>query len=99
MKKAMINYMKNDKHDHFDTPAYAVKPLLPFINPSWVIWEPTDTIGNSEIARVLREHGNKVISTSKENFNFLTDKPDFEFDCIVTNPPYTLKKEKKNGRS
>jgi len=93
MKKAMVNYMKNKKHDHFDTPAYAVEPLLKFIKPEWVIWEPTDTTGNSEITRVLREHGNKVISTSKENFNFLTDKPDFEFDCIITNPPYTLKDE------
>jgi len=93
MKKAMVDYMKNKKHDHFDTPAYAVEPLLKFIKTEWVIWEPTDTNGNSEITRVLREHGNKVISTSKENFNFLTDKPDFEFDCIVTNPPYTLKDE------
>jgi len=93
MKQAMINYTQNEKHDHFDTPAYAVKPLLQFIKPEWIIWEPTDTTGNSEIARVLREHGNKVISTSKENFDFLTDEPDFEFDCIITNPPYTLKDE------
>jgi len=93
MKQAMINYTQNKKHDHFNTPAYAVRPLLKYINPSWVIWEPTDTTGKSEIARVLREHGNKVISTSQETFDFLKDKPDFEFDCIVTNPPYTLKDE------
>jgi hypothetical protein len=93
MKQAMINYTKNEKHDHFDTPAYAVKPLLKFINPEWIIWEPTDTTGNSQIAQVLREHGNTVISTSQNQIDFLNDEPNFEFDCIVTNPPYTLKDE------
>jgi hypothetical protein len=93
MKQAMINYVKNEKHDHFDTPAYAVYPLLEYIPPEWVIWEPTDTTGNSEITRALRDHGNKVISTSQETLDFLTGTPDFEFDCIITNPPYTLKDE------
>jgi len=94
MKQAMIDYAKNEKHDHFDTPAYAVQPLLQYIDPAWTVWEPTDTTGRSEIARVLRGHGNKVISTSKEKFNFLTDHdPNMKFDCIVTNPPYTLKDE------
>jgi len=83
--------MQNKKHDHFDTPAYAVRPLLKYIKKEWVIWEPTDTTGKSEIARVLRENGNIVISTSKETFDFLTDVPNFEYDCIITNPPYTLK--------
>jgi hypothetical protein len=93
MKQAMINYVKNKKHDHFDTPAYAVYPLLEYIPPEWVIWEPTDTTGNSEITRALRDHGNKVISTSQETLDFLTGVPDFEFDCIITNPPYTLKNQ------
>ena len=93
MKQAMINYTQNKKHDHFDTPAYAVYPLLKFIKPEWAIWEPTDTTGKSEIARVLREHGNKVISTSQGDFDFLTGEPDFYYDCIITNPPYTLKNE------
>ena len=87
MKKVMIGYMQNKKHDHFDTPAYAVKPLLPYINKKWKIWEPTDTYGRSEIARVLRENGNEVIST---NFDFLESKAP-SFDCIVTNPPFSIK--------
>ena len=91
MKKVMIGYMQNKKHDHFDTPAYAVKPLLPYINPKWTVWEPTDTTGKSQIAKVLRKHGCKVVSTSKKKLDFLKDLPDFDFDCIVTNPPYSLK--------
>ena len=93
MKKVMIGYMQNKKHDHFDTPAYAVKPLLPYIKPEWTVWEPTDTTGKSQIARVLRKHGCKVVSTSKKKFDFLKDEPDFDFDCIVTNPPYAIKND------
>jgi len=71
MKQALINYVKNKKQDHFNTPSYAVKPLLKYINPKWIIWEPTDTTGKSNIAKILREHGNKVITTSKNKIDFL----------------------------
>jgi len=93
MKQAMINSMKGEKHDHFDTPAYAVEPLMPYIPPNCTVWEPTDTNGNSQIAKVLQKYGRKVVSTSKKKFDFLTDAPDFDFDCIVTNPPYSTKDE------
>jgi len=91
MKQAMIGYMQNKKHDHFDTPAYAVKPLLPYVKPGWTVWEPTDTTGKSQITKALRKHGCKVVSTSKRKFDFLKDMPDFHFDCIITNPPYSIK--------
>jgi len=93
MKQAMVVYTQHKKHDHFDTPACAVYPILPFIKPEWVIWEPTDTYGRSEITRLLKEHGNTVISTSIKEKDFLLGTPDFNFDCIVTNPPYSLKNE------
>ena len=51
MKKVMIGYMQNKKHDHFDTPAYAVEPLLSYIKPKWTVWEPTDTTGKSKITK------------------------------------------------
>lgn len=91
MKKAMIDYVKNEKRDHYDTPEYAVRPLLEYVDPKWTVWEPTDTTGKSEIASVLKKRGNRVISTSQKDFDFLKDSPDFEFDCVITNPPYTLK--------
>jgi len=93
MKQAMINYTKNKKHDHFDTPAYAVEPLLPYIHKSFKIWEPTDTNGESQITKVLQKHGCEVITTSIKDFDFLKDIPDFRYDCIITNPPYSLKDE------
>jgi hypothetical protein len=93
MKQAMIDYVKKPKTDHFNTPDYAVEPLLKYINPAWTVWEPTDTYGKSKITAVLRKHGNKVISTNKKKIDFRHEKPDFEFDCIVTNPPYSWKDE------
>jgi hypothetical protein len=93
MKQAMIDYVKKPKTDHFNTPEYAVEPLLRYINPAWTVWEPTDTYGKSKITSILRKHGNKVIATNKKKIDFLHDEPDFAFDCIVTNPPYSWKDE------
>lgn len=42
---------------------------------------------------MFREKGNVVKTTHKRDLNFLTDKPDFDFDIIITNPPYSLKDE------
>ena len=93
MKQAMIDFIQKDKQDHFDTPSYAVSPLLPYINPKWTVWEPTDTTGKSEITKVLRKHGCRVISTSQNEFDFLRTKPTFHYDCIVSNPPYSIKND------
>lgn len=92
MKKAMIDYMKNEKNDELYTPDYAIKPLLKYLPKNKIIWECTD-FGSSNITKVLKESGFKVISTHKKDFDFLKDIPDFEFDIIITNPPYSLKDE------
>ena len=90
MKKAMIDYMKNVKNDELYTPEYAIKPLLKYLPKNAVIWECTD-FGNSNITKVLREYGFKVVNTSKAEIDFLQDDVDFHFDMIITNPPYSLK--------
>jgi hypothetical protein len=92
MKKAMIDYMQNIKNDELYTHEYAIKPLLKYLPKNIKIWECTD-YGNSNITKVLKENGYEVIKTHKENFDFLNDKPNFEFDMIITNPPYSLKDE------
>lgn len=91
VKQAMINYIQNDPFDEFFTPEKAITPLLPYIPPRWTIWECTDP-GNSNISKILKGRGNKVISTHPDTgFDFLTDTPDFDYDCIITNPPYSKK--------
>lgn len=92
MKNAMVNYMKNTKNDELYTPRYAIYPLLKYLPKNLKIWECTD-YGSSNITKVLKESGYEVITTHKDNFNFLTDTPDFGFDMIITNPPYSLKDE------
>jgi hypothetical protein len=78
--------------DDFQTPAIAVKLLIPFLKKEWTIWECAQGKGN--IVRYLKENGFKVIGTDiLTGFDFLTQEPNFNFDCIVTNPPYSLKDE------
>lgn len=92
MKKAMIDYMQNIKNDELYTPEYAIKPLLKYLPKNIKIWECTD-YGSSNITKILKENEYEVIKTHKDNFDFLNDKPNFEFDMIITNPPYSLKDE------
>lgn len=92
MKKAMINYMQNIKNDELYTPKYAIKPLLKYLPKNIKIWECTD-FGESNITKVLKQNGFEVITTHKNNFDFLNDIPGFDFDIIITNPPYSLKDE------
>ncbi len=91
MKKAMIDYIQKPKFDDIYTPSYAIKPLLKYIPKNITVWECTD-YGKSEITRLLKEHGCKVISTDKKE-NFFEYIPKEHFDMIITNPPYSLKNE------
>lgn len=75
----------------FQTPPYAVKPLLPFLKKDWVIWECASGKGN--LVKTLENEGFKVIGTDiLQGYDFLKWKPE-KFDCIVTNPPYSLRYE------
>lgn len=95
MKKPMQVTMQLPKFDSLYTPLRAVAPLLRHVNlkPDSLIWECCDP-GISNISEALRSCGFDVVSTDIETgFDFLEDKPDFSFDAIITNPPYSLKDE------
>jgi hypothetical protein len=47
--------------DHFQTPAWVLQPLLPYLRPEWWIWEPACGKGNLAIA--LAECGHEVIAS------------------------------------
>lgn len=91
-KQALINHVKSEKSDIFQTPPEAILPILKYIpNNVKTIWECCDP-GWSIITYILKQVGYNVISTDKETgFDFLKDKPNFEFDMILTNPPFSLK--------
>ena len=48
----------------------------------------------SQYVKVLSAHGFKVIHTHIwDGQDFLTFEPDFEYDYIISNPPYSIKNE------
>lgn len=88
--------MKMDKvagsgNDEFYTPEYAVRPIVPYLEPECKIWCPFDT-EESLFVKVFRESGFEVvhthISNGKDFFNEWVD-----CDYIVSNPPYSMKTE------
>lgn len=84
-----------DGRDLFQTPNYATELLIPFIpNHVKLVWECA--AGRGKIVNRLEKEGYTVIGTDlQENieFNFLSYTPSFDFDCIVTNPPFSLKRK------
>jgi hypothetical protein len=80
--------------DCYETPSSALEPLLPYLKSSWSIWEPAE--GNRAITKKLANEGFITIGTDIQqdtDQGFLTIQPCFDFDCIVTNPPYSLMQE------
>lgn len=72
----------------FQTPDYAVSPLVPYLPPGACIWEPA--CGQGNIVRYLTSrgfhcHGTDILTGG----DFLTCEPPDGFDVIVTNPPYS----------
>lgn len=83
-------------NDECYTPAYAVWPLLKYLErfKGKTIWCPFDT-EESEYVKILKEAGHRVIYSHKDeglNFYdfddglFANQMP--EFDLIVSNPPF-----------
>lgn len=75
----------------FQTPPSAIRPLIPYLNRSWVIWECA--CGKGNLVRELEKSGFKVIGSDIIfGQDFLSWQPN-HFDCIITNPPYSLRYE------
>lgn len=91
-----IGYLtaKTDKaSDEVYTPAYAVKPILEYLSPGMTIWCPFDT-KESEYVRLLQEAGHNVIASHiDEGKNFFFYEPKEDYDCIISNPPFSIKDE------
>lgn len=91
--------MKMDKcaasgNDEFFTPAYAIAPLMPFIQGKFThAWCPFD-VEESQFVQVLQAGGLTVTHSHIQNGQdfFETEIP-FGVDCIISNPPYSKKGE------
>lgn len=90
-----VNY-KGGPKDLCQTPGYALAPIMEriiFKNSLYCpIWECAS--GEGYLVRELGLFGSKVISTDIiTGQDFLTYTPDFEYQSIITNPPFSLKHE------
>ena len=89
---ADVLYSKG-KNDECLTLAYAVKPILEFVDKDKVIWCPFDK-KDSEFVKQLKKNGNKVIhSHIDEGKDFYEYEPEEHWDCIISNPPFTNKRK------
>ena len=83
--------MKTNGLNDFMTPKWAIKPLLPYLPKHWKIWECAAGTGN--LVNVFKEKGYSVIGTDiNTGHDFLKYQPD-NFDCMITNPPYSIKQD------
>jgi hypothetical protein len=93
----MIDTMKREKYDDLYTSADAVLPLVKYLPDKWpewptIIWECAAPAKGSAITQALFQAGYAVEETGIESgVDFLRDRPRFDFDLIVTNPPYSQK--------
>lgn len=76
--------------DACQTPPEGLQPLLPYVNPEWEIWEPAQ--GQGLLVAAMRESGLHVVYSGDRETgqNFFEYEPE-EWDCIITNPPYSIK--------
>jgi hypothetical protein len=78
--------------DEAYTPAYGVTPILKYIPKNARVWCPFDTKESEFVKQIGRQ--NLVIATHiSTGQDFLTYNPDFEWDVIVSNPPFTNKRK------
>jgi hypothetical protein len=87
MKPPLMQGNRND----FQTPAFAINPLLPYIKKDWIIWECA--CGKGNLIKAFNNKGYKVIGTDILNGDdFMMWQPE-NYDCIITNPPYSIKQD------
>jgi hypothetical protein len=83
---------KRKAHDFYPTPPEVTHALLeliqPILHPDSIIWEPA--CGDGDMQNAIAGRGFKVLGTDIQNgFDFLTMEPPFDYDWIITNPPFS----------
>lgn len=87
MKPPLLQGNSND----FQTPPEALTPLLSYFKKDWTIWECA--CGKGNLKNRLTELGFNTIGTDiLTGQDFLNYQPE-KFDCIITNPPFSIKQK------
>ena len=79
-------------NDECYTPAYGVTPILKYIPKGATVWCPFDT-PESEFVKQISQQNQVICSHISTGQDFLTFTPKFNWDVIVSNPPFTNKRK------
>ena len=95
INKGYLTAGTGKESDEVYTPAYAVKPIIKhistFFDADATIWCPFDE-EDSNFVILLRNAGYNVIASHiKNGQDFFEYEPDVEYDCIISNPPFSIK--------
>jgi hypothetical protein len=95
INKGYLTAKTGKESDEYFTPCEAVLPIIDYIDkgnkPFYTVWCPFDT-EQSEYVKCIRAAGHKVIATHIDNGqNFFYYEPDEPYDCIISNPPFSIK--------
>lgn len=94
INKAYLKSGRTKASDEVLTPRYVVEPIIKFLKAKGFkkIWCPFD-LAHSLYVRMLKSNGFEVIHTHINNGDdfFKIDLNSIGFDCIVSNPPFSLK--------
>lgn len=93
MNNHELNSNKQSKKDEYYTKEYAIIPMLKYLKEYKTIWCPFDK-KESNYVKILKENGHNVIYSHIDNGqDFLYYNPPDKYDCIVSNPPYSLREK------
>lgn len=82
----------NGNNDECITLDYGVKPILKYIPEGWVVWCPFDKFDSEFVKQISKT--NKVIYSHIDNGqDFYNYEPDEHWDCIISNPHFSNKRE------
>lgn len=89
-----MDKVANSGNDEFYTPKYAVKPIVQYLKSRGFnkIWCPFDT-KDSWFVKVLQGEGMDTVYSHIDEGNDFFEMDIPECDCIVSNPPYSIKGE------
>lgn len=85
-----LDIVAGSGNDLYYTPAYAIKPLMPYLEGFNTIWCPFDTKDSYYVKLLSKEHN--VVATHIDNGQDFFET-DVECDAIVSNPPYSVRTE------
>jgi hypothetical protein len=91
MNKGYLTCGRDADSDEVYTPFYAVEPITKYIAKNLTVWCPFDKEW-SAFARTFKERGYKTICSHIDGKqDFFKYEPNEKYDCIVSNPPFSLK--------